>query len=173
VPAHVSSVRLYDVLKDRWMLHELGTAGPMLVLPNARTADDEPFSFRDIAAFRIGSQGGLNPGRLAKVEPERGEPVWLASAMPDGSRTLRAVCVEKTPRSCVFRYEEPRAMPKHTSGAPILDRHGAVVGINTGLGHFAGHEFGHANPLNSVRAHLEGALSARLARVARDTLGTT
>jgi hypothetical protein len=76
-----------------------------------------------------------------------------------------------TPRSFVFRYEEAKGMPKHTSEAPILDGDGAVVGINTGLGRFAGHEFGHANPLSSIRAHLEGALSAR--PVARDVPDAT
>jgi hypothetical protein len=30
LPPHVSSVRLYDVLKNPWMLHELGDAGPIL-----------------------------------------------------------------------------------------------------------------------------------------------
>jgi S1-C subfamily serine protease len=64
-------------------------------------------------------------------------------------------------------------MPKQTSGAPILDRTGAVVGINTGPGHFAGHEFG-PNSLSSIRAQLEGALSARrVARVARDVPDAT
>jgi len=84
--------------------------------------------------------------------------VWLAAAMPDGSRTRRGVCVEKTDRTFIFRYDETKEIPKHSSGAPILDRHGEVVGINTGLGRFGDHEFGHANPVSSIRAHLEGAV---------------
>ena len=137
------------------MLHELGDAGAMLLLPNARTADEEPFAWRDIAAFRVKPQDGLTAVPLAEEEPEPGDPVWLAAAMPDRSRTRRAVCVEKTPRSFIFRYEEAKELPQHSSGAPILDAHGAVVGINTGLGRFAGREFGHANPLSSIRAHLQ------------------
>jgi hypothetical protein len=160
LPVHVSSVRLYDVLKDPWMLHELGDAGPMLVLPNARTGDDEPYSFRDIAAFRVRSSELLSAVSLAKKEPKPGEPVWLAAATSGRSRTRRAVCVEKTPRSFVFRYEEAKEMPQYTSGAPLLDSCGDVVGINTGSGRFADREFGHANPLSSVLAHLERALSA-------------
>jgi hypothetical protein len=171
LPAHVSSVRLYNVLKDPWMLHELGDAGPMLVLPNARTGDDEPFAYRDIAAFRVRSPKLRSAVSLAKKEPEPGEPIWLAAAMPDRSTTRRAVCVERTPRSFVFRYEEEKEMPKYTSGAPILDRHGNVVGINTGIGRFTGREFGHANPLSSILAHLDEGLSASQSRNASGPSG--
>ncbi len=158
LPAHVSSVRLYDVLKHQWPLYELGSAESMLVLPNARTADDEPFACRDIAAFRIRSLDLLKVGEFAEQDPSPGDPVWLAAAMPDGSRTRRAVCVEKTSRTFIFRYEESKELPSHSSGAPILDSDGAVVGINTGLGRYGDYEFGHANPLSSIRHHLEGAL---------------
>jgi hypothetical protein len=158
LPKHVSSVRLYDVLQERWMLHELGDAGPMLSLPNARTADEEPFAFRDIAAFRVKPQQGLAPLLLADEEPQPGDPVWLAAAMPDGSRTRRAVCVENTRRGFIFRYEDSKEIPKHSSGAPVLDLDGAVVGINTGLGRLGRYEIGHANPLSSIRAHLREAL---------------
>jgi hypothetical protein len=160
LPALVASVRLYDVLKDRWILHELGDAGPMLTLPDARTGDDEPFAHRDIAAFLVPAQGMLHPAPLAAEVPEPGEPVWLAASMPDGSRTRRAVCVERTERSFVFRYDEPKEMARHSSGTAIVDRHGAVVGINTGLGRYGGRELGHANPVSSIRRHLAGALGA-------------
>lgn len=158
LPAHVTAVRLYNLLEKPWALHELGTAGPMLVLPHARTADDEPFSFRDIAAFRVPHQRGLQPIPLATREPKPGDPVWLTGAMPDGTRTRRAVCVEVTARTFIFRYEEAKEVPKYCSGAAILDKDGEVVGINTGLGRFGGHEFGHAVPPSSIRAHLEASL---------------
>jgi hypothetical protein len=79
--------------------------------------------------------------------------------------------VEKTQRSFVFRYEEAKEIPKYTSGAPILDRRGDVVGINTGIGRISGREFGHANPLSSILAHLEGALSATQQRNASGASG--
>lgn len=164
LPAQVTSVRLYDVLKERWALHELGDVGPMLVLPNARTADDEPFAARDIAAFRVDSPGTLHAAPLAERDPEPGDPVWLAAAMPDGSRTRRAVCVESTPRSFIFRYDETKPIAKHSSGAPILDSRGDVVGINTGLGALSGRDIGHANPVSSIRAHLGGALTEQTSR---------
>lgn len=159
LPAYVSFVQLYDVRKARWMLHELGGAGPMLELPSARTGDAEPSSYRDIAAFLVPTQNSLDALDLADEEPSPGDPVWLATALPEQVQTRRAVCVERTPQSLVFRYEEVKEIPKHSSGAPILNRRGQVVGINTGFGRFSGHEFGHANPASSIRAHLQPALT--------------
>jgi hypothetical protein len=49
--------------------------------------------------------------------------------------------VEKTSRTFIFRYTESKEMAKYSSGAPILDESGCVVGINTGLGWYEGHEF--------------------------------
>jgi hypothetical protein len=158
LPKYVTSVRLYDVLQKHWMLHELGDAGPMVALPNARTAYDEPSAFRDIAAFRVKPQERFSPLPLANDEPQPGDPVWLAASMPDGSRTRRAVCVENSPRGFIFRYEESKEMPKHSSGAPIVDLDDTVAGINTGLGRLGHYEIGHANPLSSIRAHLTEAL---------------
>jgi Trypsin-like peptidase domain len=154
LPAKVSSVRMYDVLQKQWLLYELGDAGPMLVLPDARTGDEEPYSFRDLAAFRVATPGSLSAGRLGTRDPEPGDPVWVAAAMPDGSHTRRATCVEQSESSFVFRYEEAKEVAKYSSGAPILDAQGAVVGVNVGSGHYAGRQFGHANPLRSILAHL-------------------
>jgi hypothetical protein len=159
LPHAVTAVRLYDVLDARWMLHPVGAAGPMLVLPNARTGDDEPLSWRDIAAFSVQPSAKLTPLRLAAAEPEPGDALWLAARMTDDSRTRRAVCVEITPQTLVFRYEETKTAATQTSGAAILDRDGAVVGIHAGRGRFEGQELGHANPLGSIRRHLIDARS--------------
>src|SRR5262249_42176828 len=57
LPALVTRVSLYDVFARNWMITDLGSAGAMLRLPNARIGDEEPFSYRDIAAFEVGGQG--------------------------------------------------------------------------------------------------------------------
>ncbi|HEY4214112.1 MAG TPA: trypsin-like peptidase domain-containing protein [Steroidobacteraceae bacterium] len=169
LPAVVTAVQLYDVLKKQWALYELGTAGPMVCLPNSRTADEEPFAFRDIAAFQMSHAQltkavySLAPRPLALRDPEPGEPVWLAAAMPDGSRTRQAVCVESAPRGLIFRYVDTKEIAKHSSGAPIVDKEGLVVGINTGLGRLEQYEFGHANPVSSIRTHLAMAGTAETA----------
>lgn len=157
LPREVTSVRLFDVLDARWMLHPLGEAGPMLVLPDARTGDDEPLAWRDIAAFQVKASDVLTPVKLAAKDPKVGDVLWLAARMMDGSHTRRAVCVEVTPQTLIFRYDDKKVPPPHTSGTAILDGNGEVVGINTGSGRFEDKEFGHANPLGSIRSHLASA----------------
>ncbi len=58
----------------------------MLVLPNARTADDELY-FIEISRYSgLPLSTGLHPLPLAGREPEPGDPVWLAGAMPPTAR---------------------------------------------------------------------------------------
>lgn len=78
LPAHVTSVQLYDPYARNWMLAELGTAGGMLLLPDARIGAIEPHSQRDIAAFRAAPASPFLPLPLARSNPVVGEPIWLA-----------------------------------------------------------------------------------------------
>lgn len=157
LPALVTQVVLYDVFAVNWILAELGEAGPMLVLPEARTGEDEPFSSRDIAAFRLRGAGRCAPRRLAERRPEVGDPVWLAARRQGETarRPAKAVVVESTAETLVFRYQEPDLQAPYASGAPILDRAGDVVGLKVGGGWLDGHKLGHANHVESIRRHLE------------------
>jgi hypothetical protein len=165
LPAVITGVSFYDVFAPNWMLAHLGSAGPMLVLPGARTDDEEPFSDRDIAAFRVKVQPGasrnLNPVPLARRAPAKGDPIWLAARPNDHSsrKTFKAVVVEITPRSLVFKYEDPAEKPKYSSGAPVLDRNGEVAGIVVGGGEIKGQKLGHANHVDNIRRHLGEAMT--------------
>jgi hypothetical protein len=155
VPRVVTEVGLYDLFAPNWMFAELGSAGSMLVLPEARVGEDEPYSDRDLAAFRTGPPARVTPGRLAAASPNVGEPVWLASHRKGiSARTIEAVVVEATERTLIFRYTDPNDVAPFSSGAPLLDRDGAVAGVNVGAGFFAGQRFGHANHAASIRRHL-------------------
>src|SRR6185437_1242565 len=134
LPRVITEVNLYDALQEKWMFHVLGTAGEMLVLPNARSNVEEPFAHRDIAAFIANGTANVKGIRLAEATPGVGEAVWLAARFEGGAQLRAAVVVDKTELSFVFRYLDKPRGPKYTSGAPILDVNGEVVAINVGGG---------------------------------------
>lgn len=155
LPAMVTAVGLYDVFAENWMLAELGSASSMLVLPQARVGEEEPLSDRDLAAFRLSPSARVAPGRLAAATPRPGDPVWLAVPRPAAAlRSIAAVVVEVTARSFILRFTHPQEAAPYSSGAPLLDRDGAVVGINVGAGWFGGQRFGHGHHVDSIRRHL-------------------
>jgi hypothetical protein len=157
LPGVVTSVNLYDVFASNWMVAGLGRAASMLTLPETRTKDAEPYSQRDLAAFVVDSAARVCPLRLADRVPDLGAPIWLV-AKPDGGskeRTVAAVVVEHTERTFIFRYVDGgKAIPRFTSGAPLLNGAGEVVGINVGFGTLDGQRFGHASHVTSIRRHL-------------------
>jgi hypothetical protein len=132
----------------------------MLVLPNARTNDEEPFSNRDIAAFWVKDPKLLHPAPLAPQLPAKGDPVWLAARSNDNSNNnlFKATVVEITDRSLVFKYENPGDKPKYSSGAPMVNKDGEIVGIIVGGGEFRNQKLGHANHVGNIRRHLDEAV---------------
>jgi hypothetical protein len=155
LPAFVTGVNLYDVFAPNWVMSDLGTAGQMLTLPQARVQDIEPYSQRDIAAFRVAPSAPVKAARLATAPPAVGEPAFLAVNKGPG-----------TSAGCSHRdggghgtnlhpsLRERRKGPAFTSGAPLLNRAGEVVGINIGCGKLDGQQLGHGNHVTSMRRHL-------------------
>jgi hypothetical protein len=155
LPHQVTGVQLYDPFAANWVLNELGSAGEMLLLPEARICTIEPYSQRDVAAFHILPASGFQPLELATASPTVGDPIWLAANQGRGigERTIGAVVVEITDNTFVFRYAKPTILPLHTSGAPLLNRDGEVVGVNVGGGTIDGYQLGHAVHVVSLRRH--------------------
>jgi hypothetical protein len=156
LPDQVTAVQLYDPYAANWVLSELGSASGMLPLAHARICAVEPYSQRDVAAFRTLPSPPFQPLRLANALPAAGEPVWLAVNLGRGvrERTIQAVVVESTVETFVFRFAEAAALPPYGSGAPLLNRAGDVVGVNAGGGVLDGYRLGHAAHVGSLRRYL-------------------
>lgn len=153
LPRLLTRAVFYDVFAPQWPLAELGTAGQMLVLPDARLGEEEPRAQRDLAAFLADPGAKLSPGRLAERPPPVGQSIWLAVPAKRGSpaRTVAGVVVEQTDQTLIFRYAPGLDIPRGTSGAPLVDRAGHVVGINIGGGFVDGRGLGHACHVGSIR----------------------
>lgn len=160
LPAMVTSVAMYDVYASNWMTAPLGHASRMLGLPDARIKEVEPFCQRDVAAFVVDGAARVCPARLCERVPGVGEPVWLVVKRERGTeRTIAATVVEATARTFIFRYRgDLQGLPKFTSGAPIVNRLGEVVGMNAGFGTFEGKHFGHAVHARNIRRYLQRGL---------------
>lgn len=161
LPASLKHVDLYDVYSQRWICHKVARATEMLYLPYSALGEEEPYSARDIAAFWIDRNSIQADPVLADENPQVGDPVWLCAKMKNGDRVRKCVVVDNSDDSLIFRMEDSEVESRFTSGAPIINQHGEVVGINIGAGYFAGSEFGHANPVSSIRQHLHSAKELR------------
>ncbi len=159
LPRLVTTVVLYDVFAASWPLAKLGSASAMLILPDARVGDEEPRSDRDIAAFVASPGSNWSPRTLASRALRVADPVWLVVAPRPGSpeRVVPAIVVEQNDETMIFRYSADRPPPRNSSGAPLVDCLGEVVGINAGGGRVDGVYYGHATPAHSIRRHLGGA----------------
>ena len=76
---------------------------------------------------------------------------------------MKAVVVERTETTLIFRFEDPSIEAPYSSGAPVLDRAGDVVGINVGGGWLDGERLGHANSRRQHSASPEPRSRANLA----------
>lgn len=130
-----------------------------LAIENAHPGFDEA-DMRDLAAFPVAGEAGSLPAlHLASAPPAIGEPVWLVAQTIGEPRstalTHRGVVMAVTDHVLAFVYDQPISITA-TSGAPIVNARGEVVGVNYGGGQDAesGRYIGIATALRSVSAAL-------------------
>lgn len=122
------------------------TSSAMLLIPSAK-AFDQNDATRDIAAFHLPAYRGTSLA-LSLIPTKKGDSVYLL-ARPRGEEKLRlikAVVSRAGPDSIEYVYDGAGINFAGTSGAPVLNESGDVVGINLGGGDHKGRTFGFANP---------------------------
>ncbi|MFG1610172.1 serine protease [Actinoplanes sp. NPDC049265] len=129
----------------------------MVDLPEAVSSDVD--IRRDIAAFQVAGTSGATVLELAAAPPKPGDRVYLlAETDKPGSRIYPAVETAKRGTPYLqFEYDDEVTL-KATSGAPILNSDGKVVGINIGGDESKSPAEGHANSIETfvplLRKHL-------------------
>ena len=136
------------------------TSSEMLLIPSAKAFDNKD-SGHDVAAYRLSGYHG--PSLLVSdTPPKKGEGVYLL-ARPRGEEKLRLIRAEVSRvgnDGLEYFYAESGVNFAGTSGAPVLNERGMVVGINLGGGELKGKTFGFANPAGAFAPLVSSALKA-------------
>lgn len=167
IPAFVPSATVVDA----WTGARVGDTHAALAIPDARPMGDS--AAYDLALFpmdrpspvdalSISGKTTLRPAILAPAPPRTGDPVWVAAPLvggaPDAPRVLPAQVVEVNADWVFYRFERADVDLTATSGAPVLDGSGRVVGVHLGGGKVGNELIGSANPLSAHADRVEDAL---------------
>ncbi|MFV0625019.1 trypsin-like peptidase domain-containing protein [Sphingomonas sp. ac-8] len=111
------------------------TTGPALAIAGAHPVSaTSTAEFKDIAVFPLVGQPAGSPGLvLAEKAPATGSKVWLVAQIRGGNPDVllhRATVVEYEQGAMLYAFDDKRIELQATSGAPIVDAEGRLVGIN-------------------------------------------
>lgn len=116
---------------------------------------------KDIAAFIYGDNMNVPKLRIASKLPKKGETVWLAASVmtaPEDKMLHKAKVRSASNSMLTFVYEDEGINIMATSGAPILNSKGEVVGINIAAMDEGNKVIGAANPCTSIKKMLQDSL---------------
>lgn len=132
------------------------TSKKMVVFEDAESNEDPTL---DLSAFRVVGAEETWVMKLRPNPPKPGEKVWLF-AQVQGSQELlhQATVVRGDKTSLVFKYTNPSLKLWATSGAPIIDANGHVLGLNVSMSNQNGELLGFANPSLAVIPRLTATL---------------
>jgi hypothetical protein len=146
------------VFTDAYNDSECGECEKILKIEDA---DTYPEVNKDIVAFYYGENLNANRLKLSSKLPKKGETVWLAAPtiLSVEPRLHKAKVKSASNKMLVFEYEEKDIELTATSGAPILNSKGEVVGLNAAGGEQNGKKIGVANPCTGMAKMIKKALS--------------
>ena len=134
---------------------------PVLPVLDARPFD-ETGGEADITFARVSGTGGAAGLKMADKSPKVGERVWLFLRLVDRDRpTLYPATVSEATESFVqYAMDEPSLNLRASSGAPVLNKDGAVVAMHLGYGKKSDALVCIAAPVTAIRQRLLAAKQA-------------
>jgi hypothetical protein len=143
----------------------VATCGAPLVIAGARPlniAGGHADASGDMAAFQL-TDGRLATLQLAAKDPARNDPVWLACRRADetGAARLHAGVVVALDKGALVVGLRENGDMRGTSGAPIVNASGEVVGIFLGTTNLSdGRSVAIAAPRSAIADQIQAAVAA-------------
>lgn len=149
----VTALSMQDTSKALWF-------PKFIKIANADSAETRAYA-KDIAVFNAPDIPNLQVLELSAGMPKKGDRVWVFARQrgDDAAALLGATVVDADADKLTYVFDKADFRLPGTSGAPVLNEKGQVVGMNLAGGLTAGKQCkGWANPVSSIRLELITAL---------------
>ena len=149
----VKSVRAESLFGDAVI-----TSNRLVDLPGAAAFENLDLR-KDLAAFAVDQAGDATALELASADPKPGERVYLLARASGSDDMLHPAVVKKATSEHLSYVFDDNVELRGTSGGPVLNAKGQVVGVNLAGDDDGGETYGYANPVTSVRSLVEKGLA--------------
>ncbi|TNE91968.1 MAG: hypothetical protein EP330_03160 [Deltaproteobacteria bacterium] len=114
-------------------------------------------------SLTTGNRATVKPGALAAEPPAKGESIWLVAPLAEGTGHLHLGTVAELNGDFLFYDIADKDLNlAGTSGAPLVNAKGEVVGVQVGVIRFEdGGLAGSAVPLSAIKARISEGKAAR------------
>lgn len=148
LPTYITGVNLNNAFADGALL---GHCSKVIPIPHAAAAPKESQP-GDVAAFLLDPDANVRPMPLGTTNPEVGDTIWmiarvLKGAKPEDRKMHRAYVTGYDEGDILYRYENSKLDLVATSGAPLVNAQGEVIGIHIGPAGGDGELLGFGNPV--------------------------
>ena len=150
----VAALSMQDVSKVLWFPN-------FIKIADADSVESQAYA-KDLAVFKATDIPNVQALELASEMPKKGDRVWVFARQrgDDTPRLLGATVDESSADKLTYIFDKADFRLPGTSGAPVLNAQGKVVGMNLAGGPTSTKDFkGWANPVIAIRAELTSALS--------------